>query len=52
MTYTGPYPIINVPPVSAGDDAAEAKWFPVDEALDMNLAFDHNEILYTARTAR
>lgn len=34
--------------VKAGDDAAEARWFPVSEAQRMKLAFDHNRILVTA----
>lgn len=32
----------------AGDDAAEAHWFPVDEALRMPLAFDHDRIIRDA----
>lgn len=29
----------------AGDDAVEAAWFRMDDALSLTLAFDHNEIL-------
>jgi 8-oxo-dGTP diphosphatase len=36
----------NRPSPRAGDDAAEAKWFPIDSLPDM--AFDHAEILKTA----
>lgn len=32
-------------PVEGADDAVEAKWFDWDEALNMQLAFDHSEIL-------
>ena len=35
----------------AGSDATEAGWFPVDEAMDLRLAFDHNKILQDARHA-
>jgi len=31
--------------LKAGDDAIEAKWFPLEEAFSMTLAFDHNEII-------
>ncbi len=31
--------------ISAGDDAAEARVFPVDAALSMDLAFDHSGII-------
>lgn len=31
--------------VQGGDDASEARWFSIDEALALVLAFDHNEIL-------
>lgn len=34
--------------IQAGDDAAEAKWFPMPEAEAMTLAFDHNKILEKA----
>ncbi len=37
------------PPVTGGDDAAEAGWFPVGEIPD--LAFDHGEILHQALAA-
>lgn len=30
---------------AAGTDAAEARWWPVADALDLDLAFDHDEIL-------
>ena len=36
-----------VPVASAGDDAAEAKWFPLDDPPDV--AFDHARILADAR---
>ncbi len=35
----------------AGTDAAEAGWFLVDEAVDLQLAFDHGKILQDARHA-
>ena len=35
----------------AGTDAAEAGWFLVDEAADLQLAFDHSKILQDARHA-
>ncbi len=35
----------------AGTDAAEAGWFLVDEAADLQLAFDHSKILKDARHA-
>jgi len=35
----------------AGTDAAEAGWFRVDEAVDLQLAFDHSKILQDARRA-
>lgn len=38
--------------IRAKDDAKEAQWFPVTEALTMNLAFDHLEILRDALTLR
>ena len=34
-----------LPQVSAGDDAKEAEWVPMDEAMNMKLAFHHNRIL-------
>lgn len=37
--------------ILAGDDAAEAKWFPMAEAEAMPLAFDHNQILTDALDA-
>jgi 8-oxo-dGTP diphosphatase len=36
------------PPVKGADDAAEARWFPLHEALELELAFDHYEILADA----
>lgn len=35
--------------VTAGDDAAEAAWFAVDDALSLPLAFDHGDIITAAR---
>ncbi|MCK0112487.1 NUDIX hydrolase [Ornithinimicrobium sp. F0845] len=35
----------DLPEARAGSDAADAKWFAVDEALDLDLAFDHQQIL-------
>ncbi|MDH2430326.1 NUDIX domain-containing protein [Sphaerisporangium sp. TRM90804] len=35
----------NLPLPVAGTDAAEARWCPVDEALESDLAFDHGRIL-------
>ena len=34
--------------VQAGDDAAEATWFTLEEAAGMELAFDHKKILMAA----
>lgn len=36
------------PTVKPGDDAAEAQWFKLRDALDMELAFDHKELLIRA----
>lgn len=36
------------PLVSGEDDAIEAAWVPVQEAMNMSLAFDHNDMLLTA----
>ena len=36
-------------PVVGGDDAADARWFPIEQVPD--LAFDHNQILAEARVA-
>lgn len=38
----------DIPDPVAGDDASDAKWFLVEDALAQNLAFDHNEILADA----
>lgn len=35
----------DLPEARAGSDAAGARWMPVDEALDLDLAFDHRQIL-------
>jgi 8-oxo-dGTP diphosphatase len=35
-------------PVKGGDDAAEAKWWPIEKALQMYKAFDHDKILKDA----
>lgn len=34
--------------IKGGDDAAEAGWFTIDEVLDLNLAFDHEQIIKDA----
>lgn len=34
--------------VKGGDDAAEAKWFPIDKIADLPLAFDHAKIIQDA----
>jgi 8-oxo-dGTP diphosphatase len=34
------------PPVKANDDLADAQWFPIEEALEQELAFDHEQSLY------
>lgn len=34
--------------VRAGDDAAEARWFAAREAEELDLAFDHHDIIRTA----
>lgn len=36
------------PPVKARDDAKEARWWPLDEVLTTDLAFDHDEIIKEA----
>ena len=41
--------LVNYAPVVGGDDAAEAKWYPVDQVPE--LAFDHAQILQEARAA-
>lgn len=41
--------LVNHKSVAGGDDAAEARWFPVDKVPP--LAFDHDQILSEARTA-
>lgn len=35
--------------LKASDDASKAKWFRVDELPDMDLAFDHDEIINVAQ---
>ncbi len=35
----------DLPEPTAGSDAAGARWWPVTEALDLDLAFDHRQIL-------
>jgi 8-oxo-dGTP diphosphatase len=39
------------PPVKGADDALEAQWFPLAEALALELAFDHYDILADAERA-
>ena len=36
---------ISIPAVKAGDDAIEAEWVPMADALEANLAFHHSKIL-------
>ena len=36
---------ISIPAVKAGDDAVEAEWVSMDDALEANLAFHHSKIL-------
>ena len=38
--------------IKANDDAEDARWFPIDEAVAMCLAFDHNQILKDALICR
>lgn len=35
----------DLPEVRGGSDASDARWWPVDAAMDADLAFDHREIL-------
>lgn len=32
--------------LKAGDDASDAKWFSLEEVRDMELAFDHKQMLF------
>ena len=46
--------LVNVDPsaeLSAGDDAADAEWFDIDQLLDKPemVAFDHREILLSLK---
>jgi 8-oxo-dGTP diphosphatase len=34
-----------IPEIKAGDDAASAQWFPIEDLWFENLAFDHKKIL-------
>ena len=34
--------------IKGGDDAAEARWFPVDKVSELQLAFDHAQIIQDA----
>jgi len=34
--------------IKGGDDAAEAKWFPINEISELKLAFDHAQIIQDA----
>ena len=43
------FALVKYSPVTGGDDAAEAKWFPVDQMPD--LAFDHKDIFLEAKEA-
>lgn len=36
---------IAIPATKAGDDAIEAEWVPIEDALEANLAFHHSKIL-------
>ena len=47
VAYVG-FPGEEVPTVTAGDDAAEAQWYPVD-SLPEKLAFDHRSIVTLAQ---
>lgn len=38
----------HLPPVQGSDDAVAAYWVPIDDAVNMTLAFDHNRILEAA----
>ncbi|THJ37417.1 NUDIX domain-containing protein [Candidatus Frankia alpina] len=40
--------LATMPPPVAGDDAAAARWLPLHEALDNDLAFDHAAIIVDA----
>lgn len=37
---------------TAADDAADARWFPVDALPDLPLAFDHRQIIKAALVSR
>ncbi len=43
------YALVHISEVEAGDDAAKAAWFPIDDVPD--LAFDHHDMLNKAITA-
>lgn len=43
------YALVQISDVKGGDDAAKAKWFPINEIP--KLAFDHDQILRLALTA-
>ena len=38
----------NIDAAKGSDDAQQAKWIDIKDAMTMNLAFDHKEILHHA----
>lgn len=45
ILYAGIVPTALIPHTKAGDDAADARWIPLDEIEGLDLAFDHSELL-------
>lgn len=48
VTIAYAVPVWTTVPLRGADDAAEARWVPVDDLTDMRLAFDHCDIIRAA----